>query len=88
MKSPTAALRLVPLILATATAGAWAQENTAKPKAARADATASARPAPATAPGQVRDWSKIDLNKDNLISPEEMEKWLAENPGPLAPAKK
>ena len=25
----------------------------------------------------VRDWSKIDTNKDNLISPEEMEKFLA-----------
>jgi hypothetical protein len=26
---------------------------------------------------EVRDWSKIDTNKDNLVSPEEMEKFLA-----------
>jgi hypothetical protein len=29
-----------------------------------------------------RDWTKIDTNKDGSIQPEEMEKWLAENPGP------
>jgi len=32
---------------------------------------------------EVRNWSQIDTNHDNLISPEEMEKWLAANPGPL-----
>ncbi len=32
---------------------------------------------------QGRNWSQIDTNHDNLISPEEMEKWLAANPGPL-----
>lgn len=26
---------------------------------------------------EVRDWSKIDTNKDGLVSPEEMEKFLA-----------
>jgi hypothetical protein len=30
-----------------------------------------------------RDWTKIDTNKDGHISPEEMEKWLKDNPGPL-----
>jgi hypothetical protein len=29
-----------------------------------------------------RDWTKIDTNKDGYIQPDEMEKWLAENPGP------
>ncbi len=29
-----------------------------------------------------RDWTKIDTNRDGLISPEEMETWLAANPGP------
>jgi len=29
-----------------------------------------------------RDWTKIDTNKDGYIQPEEMEKWLAANPGP------
>lgn len=33
--------------------------------------------------GSGRDWTKIDTNGDNLVSPEEMEKWLAANPGPL-----
>jgi hypothetical protein len=36
---------------------------------------------------ETRDWAKIDSNKDNLISPEEMETYLKENPGPLRPAK-
>lgn len=37
-----------------------------------------------TAPAeQGRDWTKIDTNRDNHVSPEEMEKWLAANPGPL-----
>jgi hypothetical protein len=88
MKSSTLSLRLVPLVLATAATGAWAAEPAAKPKAARTEAAATTRAAPAAAEGQVRDWSKIDLNKDNLISPEEMEKWLAANPGPLSPARK
>jgi hypothetical protein len=30
-----------------------------------------------------RDWTKIDTNKDGHVSPEEMEKWLKDNPGPL-----
>ena len=31
-----------------------------------------------------RQWQRrIDTNKDGLISPEEMEKFLADNPGPL-----
>ena len=29
--------------------------------------------------GQTRDWAKIDSNRDNLISPEEMEKYLQES---------
>ncbi|MFO1205411.1 MAG: hypothetical protein U1E63_06735 [Burkholderiales bacterium] len=29
-----------------------------------------------------RDWTKIDTNKDGYIQPEEMEKWLADNPVP------
>ena len=32
---------------------------------------------------QVRDWSQIDTNHDNLIEPQEMEKYLASHPGPL-----
>jgi hypothetical protein len=30
-----------------------------------------------------RDWSRIDTDKDGHVSPAEMEKFLAENPGPL-----
>ena len=33
-------------------------------------------------PEKGRDWTKIDTNKDGYMQPEEMEKWLAENPGP------
>jgi hypothetical protein len=28
---------------------------------------------------EVRDWAKIDTNKDNLISPDEMERYLQES---------
>ena len=49
----------------------------------QAAATTPAAAAPASAVGATRDWSRIDTNKDGLISPEEMEKYLAENPGPL-----
>ena len=30
-----------------------------------------------TTPTAVRDWSKVDTNRDNLVSPEEMEKFLS-----------
>ncbi len=33
-------------------------------------------------PEKGRDWSQIDTNKDGHVSPDEMEKWLAANPGP------
>ncbi|MFO1272007.1 MAG: hypothetical protein U1F50_10070 [Rubrivivax sp.] len=33
----------------------------------------------------VRDWNQVDANGDHLVSPEEMEKYLAANPGPLKP---
>ena len=47
-------------------------------------ATAGAAWAQATTPPPGgRDWTRIDTNKDGLISPEEMEKWLKDNPGPL-----
>ena len=32
---------------------------------------------------QVRNWSQIDTNHDNLIEPQEMEQYLATHPGPL-----
>ena len=35
-------------------------------------------PAPET-----RNWAAVDTNKDNLVSPEEMEAYLKANPGPL-----
>lgn len=41
-----------------------------------------AQPAATTTAPQGRDWTRIDTNKDGHISPEEMEKYLAENPGP------
>jgi hypothetical protein len=47
-------------------------------------ADAPKKPAPAAPKAETgRDWTRIDTNKDGLISPEEMEKFLADNPGPL-----
>jgi hypothetical protein len=65
---------LLPLAFAVTTGVAVAADAPKKPQ--------GAKPA-STQPAEVgRDWSKIDTNKDGLISPEEMEKYLAENPGP------
>ena len=47
--------------------GAAATTNSAQPRGAAPDV------------GEVRDWAKIDKNKDNLISPEEMETYLNES---------
>lgn len=51
--------------------------DAAKKKAPAADSKAAAAPA-------VRDWAEVDSNGDGLISPEEMERYLAAKPGPLA----
>lgn len=83
---------LMPLALALA-AGTALATTPAPTKDAAKDAPAAAatqkavKPVAATgkAPAAAergRDWSQIDTNKDSLISPDEMEKWLAANPGP------
>ena len=46
-------------------------------------AHAAAHKAEAKSAQSVWDWSAIDSNKDHLIEPAEMEKFLAEHPGPL-----
>jgi len=64
------------LVLAAAVAQAETKKDAAvKPVADRAKASAPAE--------KGRDWSQIDTNKDGHVSPDEMEKWLAANPGPL-----
>lgn len=68
---------LLPITLLAASAGAFAADVPKKPAPA-------APKAQATKPAESgRDWARIDTNKDGLVSPEEMEKFLAENPGPL-----
>lgn len=72
---------------------AWANEPA--PRKDRTEVTSSKLVVPAglsdrtkamNAKGpEARDWSQIDTNKDNLISPEEMEAYLKANPGPLKP---
>jgi hypothetical protein len=57
---------------------AWANQPT--PPAHAAAHKAAARTAPQQA---VWDWSAIDSNQDHLIEPAEMEKFLADHPGPL-----
>ena len=65
------------LAFGLATTAAWANEP------AKKTGTSNAKPAAAPANTERgRDWSKIDTNRDGLISPEEMETWLAANPGP------
>ncbi len=64
-------------LAALASAGC-AATDAGKPGAAPAAQVAAAAPAEAG-----RDWSRIDTNRDGHVSPEEMEKYLAANPGPL-----
>lgn len=85
---------LMPLALALAAGTALATtpaptKEAAKEAPAAAAATAQKAVKPVAATGKApaaaergRDWSQIDTNKDSLISPDEMEKWLAANPGP------
>lgn len=78
----------LPLALTLAAGSALA--NQAAPAAK--PAAEAKKPAPttdrSTAPA-TRNWAKADLNGDHYISPEEMQKYLDENPGPLrAPAGK
>ena len=60
------------------------RDRAAGPRGVQTTATAaSSTRAPADG---VRDWAAIDKNKDNLISPEEMEAHLAEGRPAAAPA--
>jgi hypothetical protein len=82
---------VVALSFAFASASAFAADAQKPADAAKKPAAAAtakqAKPvttaAAADKGSEVRDWAKIDTNKDNLISPEEMEAYLKANPGPL-----
>ncbi len=67
---------LFPIAVLGASAAAFAADAPKKPAATPKEA--AAKPAETG-----RDWARIDTNKDGLVSPEEMEKFLADNPGPL-----
>lgn len=71
---------LAPLCFALAAGLAVAETKKETPSSIKPVAD---KPAAAASADKGRDWSKIDTNKDGLISPEEMEKYLAANPGPL-----
>jgi hypothetical protein len=74
---------------ATALAADKPAEPAKKPVATTAADSKAAKAAPkAAAVVETRNWAKADTNKDNLISPEEMEVYLKENPGPLRTAAK
>ena len=70
--------QLAPIGLALLACTAWAANHGAKPAATK---PAAAKPAAAAEQG--RDWNRIDTNRDGLVSPEEMEAFLRDNPGPL-----
>lgn len=69
--------QLFPIALLGASAAAFAADAPKKP------APVAPKAAPAKPAESGRDWTRIDTNKDGLVSPEEMEKFLADNPGPL-----
>ncbi len=71
---------VVPLALIVMSGLAFANAPPKKKAAAHPVAAQHAAALPASA---LRDWSQIDTNRDHLVSPEEMEKYLAGNPGPL-----
>ena len=66
---------IAPLALLTVSVPLWAATSTA----AKKKDTKSSAPSAA----EVRDWKAVDANGDHLVSPEEMEKYLQANPGPL-----
>jgi len=74
---------LVPIACIVMSGAAFANQP-AKPQPQQK--APAAQPQAGTQPPAVRDWSRVDTNRDNLVSPEEMEKYLAENPGPLKKA--
>ncbi|WP_298824468.1 hypothetical protein [uncultured Piscinibacter sp.] len=75
-----APLALISFAGAACAAGPSGKPGHTPPQVAGAAPTAAA---PSSSAGATRDWKRIDTNQDNYISPEEMEKYLAENPGPL-----
>ena len=68
--------RILPLVMLTLSTSLWAATPTAT-----AHKKDTKSPAPSAA--EVRDWKAVDANGDHLVSPEEMEKYLQANPGPL-----
>lgn len=74
--------RLLPVIAALGLASGAALAQAQSP--APADKAKAQKPAKSADLPAGRDWSKIDTNRDHLISPEEMEAFLKANPGPLA----
>lgn len=71
------------LALLAVAGAAFAAEPAKKPANTPQQAASTKQAAASPAAGATRDWSRIDTNKDGHVSPEEMEKYLAENPGPL-----
>jgi hypothetical protein len=68
---------IVPLALLTLSVPLWAATSTTdahKKKDTKGSAPSAA---------DVRDWKAVDANGDHLVSPDEMEKYLQTNPGPL-----
>lgn len=89
-------MKILPIISSAALALAFSSVQSqqtpeakpaAKPEPAKSAPTAGSASA---APGEVRNWADVDTNKDNLVSPEEMEKYLASagKPSDKSPAKK
>ena len=60
------------------------KDGTAPPAVKSADpSTTTAATRSADSGNAVRDWAKVDANKDHSISPEEMEAYLLANRAPL-----
>ncbi|MBA2724306.1 MAG: hypothetical protein H0W48_03525 [Methylibium sp.] len=82
-------LWIATLTLTLAAGGAIAADSKPAAPAAAKAVTTTAAVATATAatakPGAVRDWAEIDKNRDNAVTPEEMEAYLKANPGPQRP---
>lgn len=91
MKAPFVAVAAALALLAPATmaqekkaadnpAAATSEAKKAQGASSAADRPAAGQQVAAAAPGAgsgaVRDWAAIDTNKDNLISPDEMQKYL------------
>lgn len=81
MKKLSIATLALTLVAGAAVAATPSSDTAAQAAGKAQKSTAS----PGTGAAEVRSWGDVDKNRDNLVTPQEMEAYLQANPGPLRP---